>query len=287
LGRGKGSLRHWVQAGWTVLTNGYLSGFAGGTIYRGPLKKYCVPGLSCYSCPGALGACPIGSLQAVLGSRNYRFTFYVVGFLFLVGALLGRFVCGWLCPFGLIQDLLHKLPLGKKLRRLPGEKVLRLLRYGILLGFVILAPLYLVDFIGQGQPWFCKYICPAGTLTAGLPLVAANSGLWDALGWLFAWKNLVLLFLVLLSIPVYRPFCRYLCPLGAVYGLFNPIAFRRFQVNEASCTSCGACQRACKLDIPVWKTPNSPDCIRCGDCQRACPRDALGELGLLKNIKTK
>ena len=84
-----------------------------------------------------------------------------------------------------------------------------------------------------------------------------------------------------------RPFCRYLCPLGAVYGLFNPIAFRRFQVNEASCTSCGACQRACKLDIPVWKTPNSPDCIRCGDCQRACPRDALGELGLLKNIKTK
>ncbi len=287
MGRGKGSLRHWVQAGWTVLTNGYLSGFAGGTIYRGPLKKYCVPGLSCYSCPGALGACPIGSLQAVLGSRNYRFTFYVVGFLFLVGALLGRFVCGWLCPFGLIQDLLHKLPLGKKLRRLPGEKVLRLLRYGILLGFVILAPLYLVDFIGQGQPWFCKYICPAGTLTAGLPLVAANSGLWDALGWLFAWKNLVLLFLVLLSIPVYRPFCRYLCPLGAVYGLFNPIAFRRFQVNEASCTSCGACQRACMLDIPVWKTPNSPDCIRCGDCQRACPRDALGELGLLKNIKTK
>ena len=274
------NLRLKVQILFTILTNGYAYGFLNGKIYQGTLKYACVPGLNCYSCPGAVGSCPIGALQAVLNQQNLQIPFGVLGFLFVFGSILGRFVCGWLCPFGLIQDLLHKLPLGKKLRRLPGEKVLRLLRYGILLGFVILAPLYLVDFIGQGQPWFCKYICPAGTLTAGLPLVAANSGLWDALGWLFAWKNLVLLFLVLLSIPVYRPFCRYLCPLGAVYGLFNPIAFRRFQVNEASCTSCGACQRACKLDIPVWKTPNSPDCIRCGACQRACPRDALGELGL-------
>ena len=122
MGRGKGSPRLWVQAGWTALTNGFVSGFARGKIYRGALKNYCVPGLSCYSCPGALGSCPIGSLQAVLGSRNYRFAFYVFGFLMMVGALCGRFVCGWLCPFGLVQDLLHKIPLGKKLRRLPGER---------------------------------------------------------------------------------------------------------------------------------------------------------------------
>ena len=280
MGRGKGNLRLWVQAGWTALTNGFVPGFVKGKIYRGPLKQYCVPGLSCYSCPGALGACPIGSLQAVLGSRNYRFAFYVLGFLMMVGAVLGRFVCGWLCPFGLVQDLLHKIPLGKKLRRLPGEKVLRLLRYAVLLGFVILLPLYAVDFIGQGQPWFCKAICPAGTLTAGLPLVAMNDSLREAVGWLFAWKNLVLVVLVVLSVFLWRPFCRYLCPLGAVYGLFNPIAFKRFRVEEEQCTSCGACQKACQLDIPVWKTPNSPDCVRCGECQRACPHDALKQLGL-------
>lgn len=275
MGRGKGGLRLWVQAGWTALTNGYAAGFLGGKIYTGPLKNLCVPGLSCYSCPGALGACPIGALQAVLGSRGFRFSFYVLGFLMMVGALLGRFVCGWLCPFGLVQDLLHKIPLGKKRKTLPGEKWLRRLRYLVLLVFVILLPLYAVDFIGQGQPWFCKYICPAGTLTAGLPLVSQNAALQEAVGWLFGWKNLVLLLLVLLSVLLWRPFCRYLCPLGAVYSLFNPIAFRRMQVKTENCTSCGACQRACKLDIPVWKTPNSPDCVRCGDCKKSCPHKAL------------
>ena len=101
-----------------ALTNGYLIGFVKGKIFTGKTKQLCVPGLNCYSCPGALGSCPIGSLQATLGSRDYKFAFYVVGFLMIVGALVGRFVCGWLCPFGLIQDLLYKIPFVKKLRKL-------------------------------------------------------------------------------------------------------------------------------------------------------------------------
>ena len=74
-------LRLLVQACFAALTNGYLRGFLEGKIYSGPLKQLCVPGLNCYSCPGALGACPIGALQAVLGSRGRKVSLYVVGFL--------------------------------------------------------------------------------------------------------------------------------------------------------------------------------------------------------------
>lgn len=274
-----GKLRTWVQLGFTALTNGYAAGFVKGDIFKGPTKALCLPGLNCYSCPGALGSCPIGSLQAVLSSRDYKFTFYVVGFLLVVGALLGRFVCGWLCPFGLVQDLLYKIPFVKKLRKLPGDRWLRYLKYVILALFVIILPLTVLDIVGQGQPWFCKYICPSGMLFGGVPLISANPLLRGALGWLFTWKMGILVVLVLLSITVYRPFCRYICPLGAIYGFFNGIALYRYSIDEHKCTHCGACQKVCKLDIPVDKTPNSPECIRCGDCKKACPHGAICTMG--------
>ncbi|MEG0764741.1 MAG: 4Fe-4S binding protein [Pseudoflavonifractor sp.] len=268
-------LRTWVQVFFTALTNGYAAGFVSGKIYKGPTKVLCLPGLNCYSCPGALGSCPIGSLQAVIGSRNYQFAFYVAGFLLVFGAALGRFVCGWLCPFGLVQDLLHKIPFGKKLKKLPGDAWLKYLKYVILAGFVLVLPMVVLDLVGQGQPWFCKYICPAGTLFGGIPLIAANPPLRAALGWLFTWKAAILAALLLLSVVVYRPFCRYLCPLGAIYGFFNPVALYRFRVDPHKCTQCGACTAACKLNIVPWKTPNSMDCIRCGDCRSACPHGAI------------
>lgn len=267
--------RTWVQICFAALSNGYAAGFAKGTIYKGSSKLLCVPGLNCYSCPGAFGSCPIGAFQAVISSRNYQFTFYVTGFLLFFGALFGRFVCGWLCPFGLIQDLLYKIPFVKKLRKLPGDRWLRLLKYVILAGFVIVLPLIVLDIVGQGQPWFCKYICPSGTLFAGIPLVASNPALQSALGWLFNWKVTVLVVLLLLSVAVYRPFCRYLCPLGAIYGLFNPVALYRFRIDAQKCTQCGACQRACPMGIPVQSAPNSPECIRCGKCKAACPHGAI------------
>ena len=145
----------------------------------------------------------------------------------------------------------------------------------ILIGFVVLLPMFAVDIIGQGSPWFCKYICPSGTLTAGIPLGATNPQLRAAMGGLFLWKFALLIFLILLSVAVYRPFCRYLCPLGAVYGLFHPISFYRYQVNEELCTNCGRCREVCKMDIEVWKNPNSLDCVRCGDCLKSCPHQAL------------
>ncbi len=271
----KSHIRLWVQIVFTALTNGYLLGFTKGQIYQGSSKKLCVPGLNCYSCPGAIGSCPIGSLQAVIGSRNYKFSFYVIGFLMIIGSFMGRFVCGWLCPFGLFQDLLHKIPLVKKIRKVPFDKYLRYLKYIILGIFVIGLPLLLADSNGFSDPWFCKVICPAGTLMGGIPLVSANPFLREAIGFLFSWKMGFLLFIIVLSTMVYRPFCRYLCPLGAIYGLFNHFSLYRYEIDQDKCTKCGLCQRACEMDIPVQKTPNSAECIRCGKCMKACPHQAI------------
>ncbi len=271
--------RHWVQAAWFAITNGYGTGFLEGHIYRGKTKTVCVPGLNCYSCPGALGACPIGSLQAVMDSGKFRISCYVFGFLLLFGTLLGRFICGWLCPFGLVQDLLHKVPLMKKKKNMPGHRKLIWIKYAVLILFVLVLPAAVsVTVTGMGEPWFCKYICPSGTLFGGLPLMAVDSGLRAAAGALFGWKFFLLAAVVLLSVKYYRPFCKYVCPLGAVYGCFNPIALYRFRIDRERCVECGACQKACGMDIPVWKTPNSMECIRCGDCRSACPTGAIRTL---------
>ena len=271
----RSKLRLGCQVAFTALSNGYVQGFFQGKIYSGPTKYACVPGLNCYSCPGALGSCPIGSLQAVIGSRKFHLSLYVLGFLMMVGAILGKAVCGFLCPFGLVQDLLHKIPGVKKLRRLPGEKYLQWLRYVMLGLLVILLPMVVVDIVGQGSPRFCKYVCPSGTLLGGIPLLAGNPALRGAVGWLFTWKIAILVVILVLSVFLYRPFCRYLCPLGAVYGFFNRFALYRFTLNEEQCTHCGACHQVCGLDIDPSKTPNHSQCIRCGKCLDACPHGAI------------
>ncbi len=267
--------RHRVQILWALLTNSYLIGFVQGKIYKGKLKNLCVPGLNCYSCPGAAGTCPIGAMQAVIGNWNFKFAFYAAGFLVFVGALMGRFVCGWLCPFGLIQDLLYKILFPRKLRTFKGDRLLRKLKYVVLLFFVILLPMFLVDVLGQGAPYFCKLICPVGTLEGGIPLVLLNKSMHGALGWLYAWKNVLLLFTVFLSILIYRPFCKYICPLGAVYSVFNPISVFRYRIDREKCVGCDACAKVCKMQVNPAENPNHPECIRCGQCKKACPKQCI------------
>ncbi|WP_296320175.1 4Fe-4S binding protein [Treponema sp. UBA3813] len=264
-----------IQALFTALSNGYIKGFAHGQIFEGASKYVCVPGMNCYSCPGALGACPIGSLQATLNSRDYKISMYIVGLLVIFGTFLGRFVCGFLCPFGLVQDLFYKIPFVKKIRSLPGERALRYLRFVFLAVFVILLPAFVADFMGFGEPWFCKWICPVGTLEGGIPLVLLNSAMRGAAGFIFRWKLAILILTIISSIIIYRPFCRYVCPLGAIYGIFNKISFYRFKIDDSKCTKCGTCQKICKLNIPVYEKPDSADCIRCGDCKAACPHSAI------------
>ena len=270
-------IRKAVQAGWGFLTNAYVKGFlpGGAMLYQGPLKRFCVPGMNCYSCPGALGACPIGALQAVFNERHRRFPAYVLGFLAAVGVLVGRFICGWLCLFGLLQELLYKIPVPKL--RIPDrvDRPLRYLKYVILAVFVVGLPLFYRSRYGAGEPFFCKYLCPVGTLEGGVPLVLLNDVLRPTLGWLFRWKMLILILCILSSMVIYRPFCKYICPLGAFYSLFQAVSIVRIHVDSDACVNCGACHRVCGMNVDPHRTPNSVECIRCGECMKACPVQAL------------
>lgn len=274
-----------IQLGATVATNPFFLNFFQGKIFRGKLKMVCVPGLNCYSCPAAVASCPIGAVQAVIGSSKFHFAYYVVGILLFIGVMLGRAVCGFLCPFGWFQELLHKIP-GRKFST-KHLHMLTYIKYVLLLLFVILLPMTVVNEVGMGDPFFCKYICPAGILEGGIPLAIADSSIRASLGWLFTWKSCILVGVILLSVFFYRPFCKWICPLGAFYGLCNKISAYRLQVNQDQCTACGVCSKVCKMDVDVFRTPNHTECIRCGDCVTACPRQAISRIFLQKTPKRK
>ena len=265
--------RGFIQAAATLVTNIHLPNFAKGGIYQGTGKTVCVPGLNCYSCPAASCACPIGSFQSVVGSSKFNFSYYVTGTLILLGVLLGRFVCGFLCPFGWLQELLHKIP-GKKLST-KKLKPLTYIKYVVLLFAVVLLPVLVVNDVGMGDPFFCKYICPQGVLEGAIPLAIANAGIRSALGQLFTWKLAVLIAVVVLSVLFYRPFCKWICPLGAFYALMNRVSLLGIRVDACKCVSCGKCSKVCQMDVDVVRAPNHAECIRCGKCIGACPVDAI------------
>ncbi len=249
-----------------------------GQISQAKTKGICLPVLNCYSCPAAIGACPIGSLQNSLNSLRYNLKLgqkqlglYVVGSLGLVGVIGGRLPCGWLCPFGWLQEIIYKIPI----RKLKIPACLTYLRYAVLLVLVILLPLLLVDSLGLSSPWFCKLICPAGTLEAGVVLALINPGLRSQLGFLFAWKVSLLVFFLVWMALSQRPFCRTICPLGTILGFFNRISAFEIKVDLDNCLVCNACQRACPVDIKIYENPASSQCIRCLQCQEICPTSCV------------
>ena len=270
--------RRLIQLYAALLTNANLKGFGSGKIYQGNVKAVCAPGLNCYSCPAASAACPLGALQNALANSGAKVPYYVVGILLLYGILFGRWICGFLCPFGLIQDLLHKIKT-PKLKKNQVTKVLSYLKYVILVVFVIIVPLiYALQASSIPLPAFCKYICPSGTLlgAGGLLSNENNDYMFSMLGPLFTWKFCLLVVIVLACVFIYRAFCRFLCPLGAIYGLFNKISLLGIKLDKPSCVNCGLCTAKCKMDI---RHVGDHECISCGDCVNVCPTGAISFKG--------
>ena len=256
-----------------LMTNPFVQNFPLGKIYSGEGKRFCSPGLNCYSCPGAAGSCPIGAFQAVVGSLRYDFSYYIFGTMALFGVLVGRLICGFLCPFGLVQEILHKIPS----KKFSTEKLwpLKLVKYFMLFVVVFLMGVFLTDQFKLAPPYFCKYVCPQGILEGGIPLSLFNEGIRNTLGKLFLLKGSFLVLVVILSIFTFRPFCKWICPLGAFYAFFNKISFFQYKVDQDACIHCGKCRKACGMEVDMSKNQTALECIRCGECVKVCPTDAI------------
>ncbi len=268
--------RRLIQLYSALLFNCYVKGYITGDIFKGITKNACTPGLNCYSCPGAATACPLGALQNAFSDTDKTAPYYMLGIIMLYGVIFGRWICGWLCPFGFVQELLYKIKT-PKLKKNRVTKVLSYLKYVILALFAVVLPLmYMMrDF---PLPAFCKYICPAGTFGGALGLLInpANADKFGMLGFLFTWKFVLMVAILIGCVFIYRMFCRFLCPLGAIYGLFNRIAIFGIRLEKKSCISCGRCVETCKMDI---SHVGDMECISCGECIPACPTKAISWKG--------
>lgn len=189
------------------------------------------------------------------------------------GVIFARLICGFLCPFGFFQDLLAKIP-SKKLST-KKLKPLRYVKYLILIGLMLAMSLVLGDKYEVVPPIFCKYICPQGILEGAIPLAIKNPSLRLGLGSLFNLKLTILIITIILSIIFYRPFCKWICPLGAFYSLFNKYSFYQMNVDKHKCIDCGKCARVCKMDVDIRENDHHLECIRCGDCKKNCPTKAI------------
>ncbi len=269
------SKRKLMQLYFALLFNANLKGFVTGNIYQGASKNFCAPGINCYSCPGAIAACPLGSLQGSF-SADHSTIFYVFGILLLYALMFGRMICGWLCPFGLVQELVYKVKT-PKVKKSPVTRLLSFFKYAVLVFFVLIVPV-MYAFRDTPLPAFCKYICPAGTLEGGIGLLsnAVNASYFSMLGPLFTWKFMLMVSILIGSVFIFRLFCRFICPLGALYGLFNKLSFFGIKVEQSKCTDCGLCYAHCKMDI---RHVGDAECISCGECVEVCPAKAISWKG--------
>ncbi|MDY6835767.1 MAG: 4Fe-4S binding protein [Chloroflexota bacterium] len=227
------------------------------------MKRVPCTTLNCHACPAATFACPVGIIQGFETSRQVPF--FVLGILGIVAIVIGRMSCGWFCPFGFLQDLMYRI----RTPKLTVKYNLGWFRYVVLIGLVGIA-----TFIAQDL-WFCK-LCPAGSLEAGIPVIATDPLLRSQIGSFFWLKMSILAVFLGLMIIIKRPFCRFVCPLGAIYSPFNSHSVLQLKVNDSLCIDCGRCREVCPMDMNIKVNSSSGECIRCLECAKICPVSAIG-----------
>ncbi|MFZ1948212.1 MAG: 4Fe-4S binding protein [bacterium] len=255
----------------TILHNAYIPAyFSTSFLYQGILKNCSTSTLNCYACPSALVSCPIGSLQNFAMRR--QFPFFLVGFFVAIGMAVGRMTCGWLCPFGLLQDAMKRI----------SRRVVRLPVWMGYLKYVSLVVLAIVLPLAVTESWFSK-LCPQGAIEGAIPWALAAASGSDAvagmdvasvMGTMFWTKIAILAGFLTLMVFIKRPFCRMACPMGAILSVFNRVSYVRLTVNEHACNKCNFCRDVCPVDLEAYRQVDSPECIKCLECTK-CPRGAI------------
>jgi len=256
--------RRFFQIGILVVSNSYIGSFFYNNIYQGWFKGVCVPFMNCYGCPLAVMSCPIGTLQHFVIIK--AIPFLLIGFIGIIGLTVGRMTCGWLCPFGFFQEMLYKI----KTKKFYPRKVFSYSKYVILIGLTLLVAFWV------GEPWFCK-LCPVGSLEASIPLVLWNptgdiftegGSIIARVGLLFYTKLFILSALVSAAIFVHQPFCRYICPMGAIWSVFNKFSLFQMHARTDTCAFFYECHEGCPMEVHVHQSPNDLDCTRCLECTK-------------------
>lgn len=190
---------------------------------------------------------------------------YPLGVLFIVFVIFGRVFCGWACPFGFFQDILHVftgIDLPESL-----HNVLTKVKY------LVLIAVFAVCYYTSTS--FFDRINPFATLVSAIPRMLLVGFAVDR--WVII--RLTFFFLLLISfLFIHRCWCRYLCPVGAMAALFNKVSLLHLHFDPSRCDKCKDCLDVCPTRVNIFNVVRKrpTECILCGNCADVCPHNALG-----------
>lgn len=274
-------------------------------------ERFCLPVMNCEACLLAWLGCPVGMMGRSLAVLE--FPVVVVGSLVVIGLTMGRFLCGWVCPLGFLQDLLHKIPFPKV--KLP--RFAPYVKYAVLALSVMAVPLWLAlgpapepetewDMLSaedralfseeealdlkeqyvvhepplKENPYFFCNLCPTAAIQVVIPAMVAEGGVFLDRGRIIRFS--ILAAVLLLAALNHRSFCKVLCPIGALIAITNKLTFHRIKLDPEACISCKKCNKDCPMDVPVMESQERgravnrhAECIGCLTCEETCPTRAI------------
>ena len=249
------------------------------TAYMAEWRFYgnvCLPVLHCNACPLTWFNCPIYKISEWAQYREVPWgtlaPWMLLGIFGSIGVLVGRFFCGWVCPMGLLQDLLHSIPSPK----LKVPSVLRWMKYA----FLFISVGAVAYWAGKDVLYFfCKF-CPVATMEVGIPQMIVDND-WALDPWRIV-RLSVLVFVLVLVVCNIRSFCRIMCPVGALVAVANKFSLFSIRLDPDKCIHCGKCDKSCPMGIPVENASRTrrainrhSECIECLNCEEACPVNAI------------